>query len=134
WAKLTGLPIVQMALMQLHADPKFAEVMRWYNDPANQELLGLLADMVSHEIFLYGGANSASTFDLAAQLVGATRFGPAMMQITGQGVGLSQQELMAASVFHVLASHLDLLQVPDLVFGFKLSKTARAESQLKRLE
>ena len=47
---------LQMAAMQLqNPPPQLAPVLAWYKEKENQELIGLLGDLCSTEIFIYGG-------------------------------------------------------------------------------
>src|SRR5207249_4837002 len=62
WAKLTALPAVHMAREKVgdllaQAGP-IAGVQQWFQQPENQALVRLLGEMVSDEVFLYGGRNS----------------------------------------------------------------------------
>jgi len=137
WAKLTSLPTLQQAWQLIQLQIQFgpgAQFQAWYGDPANKELVALAGDMLSNEIFIYGGANSADFAELVSQMIATVRYGPAIAQLSGQGKGLTQDELMQASLFHALANNIDRLQTPDLIIGFKLSNTKPAENQLKRLE
>jgi hypothetical protein len=92
WAKFKStLPSRQELDNALANNPIAAivagQVLGFFQLPENQELIQLLADMVSHEVFIYGGETSGEPH-----------------------------------------------KIPDLIIGFKLSKTETAESQLKRLE
>ncbi len=135
WAKLTSMPAVQQAwqVVQLQlALGGGADFAKFYNDPANKELIALLGDMLSHEVFVYGGGNAVGFIDVANQVVSAMRYGPLLMQIQGQNV--AQDQAAARALLQALLKNVDNLQTPDIVIGFKLSKTEPAEAQLKRLE
>jgi hypothetical protein len=139
WAKLTALPGVQTLWQQLMVKVKedggpLQKYEEFVKAPENKQLVDMLVDMVSTEVFFYGGANSSNGAQLAMELVSALRFGPTLIQLTGNPKNLSQQEMMAASVFGVLSKSIDLIQTPEFVIGFKLSKTGPADDQLKRLE
>ena len=118
-----------MAHAQLNQpkDPQLAEFIKLYHMPENQQLIGLLNEMISHEVFLYGGESMVGFVELATQvnglgcylnLIGATD--PNRAQLRG--------------ILDVLADNLDLIKIPDLVIGFKLGKIETAQAQLKRLE
>ncbi|MEI6240973.1 MAG: hypothetical protein WCR51_11320 [Planctomycetia bacterium] len=51
-----------------------------------------------------------------------------------QMVRTAPDELASRMVLQTLADNIDLIVVPDLVWGFKTSKLPAAESQLKRIE
>src|SRR5207244_2684188 len=62
WARLKSLPAVQMGLQLLQAQqaqpaPQVAPFLEIYQKPENQQLVALLGDMFSEEVFSYGGAN-----------------------------------------------------------------------------
>jgi hypothetical protein len=121
FAKLKAMPALQMGLamldMQLN-DPsgdlyQFGLLM---DLPENQQFIALLIEMISDEIFVYGGQGFAETYKLSAELsaVGQTQ---------------SQQEILEA-----LNKHLPALRVPDLLIGFKVQNVEAARTQLARLE
>src|SRR5262249_17045607 len=61
------------------------------------------------------------------------RFGPAFAKLAGDDEK-DPNVLRAKMLLQSLADNVKLLQTPDLIFGFKLSKTKPAEAQFKRLE
>ena len=124
-----------MARAQLNQlPPQAAVALQLLQQPENQQLIKVLGDMVSEEVFFYGGASCNSFADLVAQVVGAVRYGPAFAQLSGQHHGMDPQHLQIASALQVLSEHTDSIKAPDFVIGFKLSKKGDAETQLKRLE
>jgi hypothetical protein len=139
WAQLQALPVVQMAWQHVQAElnkagSPVAQFQKFAQQPENRQLLELLGDMVSHEIFIYGDESVAGFTDLAGRISGATRFGPLFMQFSAAGRGKSANELQAIAILQVLKENLELIKVPNVVLGFKLSKAEPAETQLKRLE
>jgi hypothetical protein len=139
WAKLMALPMVksglQMAHAQIHdANGPAAPYVKLLHTPENHELIHLVLDMGSQEIFYYGGDSWLGFIDVAGQLAGAMQFGPALAAIGKGATGDNPARTQARLIFSTLAKNIDLLKVPDLVVGFKLSDTARAETQLGRLE
>jgi hypothetical protein len=139
WAKLMDMPAVKMALQMVQGqlknpDPKFAEFLKIYQLPENQQLLQLLADMVSDEIFFYGGSNTVDCTAMCSQLISELRTGSMFLQVSGQGQNLAPGKLQAVTVLRTLARHADEIKMPDLVLGFKLRKTEPALAQLTRLE
>jgi hypothetical protein len=113
---------------------QFAEFRKFIDQPENQELIGLLADAFSTEVFTYFGANWADFSDLANRVSAAQQYGPMLMQATGQGEGKSPGVLQARAILNVLSANIGRIQVPDIVCGFKLNDTKRAAGQIKRLE
>jgi hypothetical protein len=139
WAKLNGLPAVKFARQMIEAqlanpqDPQAAAFLKALKEPENQELLALLGDAVSDEVFCYGGDTLNGFVELLSR-VQAGRFGPAVALATGQAAGKKAEEIQARYYLHVLAQNLDLIRTPDLVLGFRIKDAKRAENQLKRLE
>jgi hypothetical protein len=136
WKKLHDLPLVKMGLEHLHAqleqpnNPQLAMLLQLAQQPDNQKLLHLLRDMVSDEVFLYGGDNFVKFIELAQAAQGTMNYGPAFAQLGGQAGANLQEKL----ILRVLAKNLDLIQVPDLVIGFRLKDTETAEAQILRLK
>jgi hypothetical protein len=139
WARLKGLPAVQMGLQLAQAQmtqpaPQVAPFLEMAQKPENQQLLALLGDMFSDEVFCYGGDSFIGFSDLLMQLMGTQRYGPALAQLQGQGDAADQGKLQARLALRTLTRNLNEVRIPDLVLGFKLSKTEPAVAQLKRLE
>jgi len=137
WAKLTSLPAWQMARAQLNQlPPQAAVALQLLQQPENQQLIKLLGDMVSEEVFFYGGASCDNFAELLGQVSGAVRYGPgpAFALLSGQQHGMDPEHLRVAIILQVLSEHTDSIKAPDFLIGFKLSNKAAAEVQLKRLE
>jgi hypothetical protein len=138
WAKLKSLPAVQTARQKLEQELKdggsLAQVRQVYQQPENQQLIAMLGDMVSQEVFFYGGPSWVGFIDLAGQLNAAQSYGPLLMLLTGQSAEKRADQMQAAMLLRTLANNLSLIRIPDLIIGFKLSETKRAQDQLKRLE
>src|SRR5205823_6253900 len=87
WAKLAALPAVQTARQKIQAELKeggsLAQFYQVYQQPENQQLLELLGDMVSEEVFLYGGPSWVGFLDLAGQLNAAQSYGPLLALLSG---------------------------------------------------
>jgi hypothetical protein len=133
WAKLTSLPVWKTLLTQLRTAPQQeAAYLKLLDAPENQQLLKLLGEMVSDEVFFYGGPNCTKFVDVSMQVWGGMRYGPLLAQLSGQHKEPGQAQI--AFALQVLAQNLDLIQVPDLVIGFKIRNKEPAEAQLKRLE
>ncbi len=139
FASLRDMPTVRLGmglLQQQWSDPdgKLKPVRDFVEQPENQELLALLGDAFSNEIFLYGGHTWGDFTELMLQIQGGMRYGPAMMQATGKAKNLDPGKVQGMVVLNVLNQNQDLIKVPDLIIGFRLSDTKKAENQLKRLE
>jgi hypothetical protein len=138
WAKLKSLPVVQTARQKIEDELKegghLAAFYQVYQQPENRQLLAMLGDMVSEEIFLYGGPSTVGFLDLAGQLNAAQSYGPLLMHLSGQSEEKSSGKMQLTMILRTLANNLNLVRVPDQIIGFKLADTKRAEAQLKRLE
>jgi hypothetical protein len=139
WARLKELPLVQMGWKQVQ--DQWAQeggplegLRKFYEQAENRELVAVLADAVSHEIFCYGGGDWADFTELAMQITNAVRFGPAQALLTGNPGGKAPNELQAQAALRALAKNQNLVKMPDFVLGFKVREPKKAEAQIKRLE
>src|SRR5205823_1818477 len=136
WAKLKAMPSIKQLLQMADAfvkqqnNPQVAALLELYKQPENQQLVALLRDMVSQEIFCYGGESCIGFVELAGQLQNASRFGP----LAALPLGGNPTHAQLKAVLQVVSKNPDLVKLPDFVIGFKLSKAEAAEAQLKRLE
>ena len=137
-AKLKQVPIIQfgwsMALAQWQnpQNPQIAGVKQMLQTPENQQLLAMLKDAVSQEVFLYGGADFGDALALVNELNAASN----AAQLEAMAGGEFENPLAAqiSKFLEVLNRRGDKLKVPVLVTGAKLSDTQAAVAQLKRLE
>jgi hypothetical protein len=135
FAKLRALPAVQLGLEHLrqHAndpDNPLAHIHRFFDDPANRDLAALLHDFWRREIVVYGGANWTQFLPILAQVNSAQQFAPLTALLSGGDPQFAQ----ARAILRTLNSVADKLQVPEIVFGFRLAKAEPAVTQIKRLE
>jgi len=143
-ARLLELPPVQMGLAQLKEqwenpeDPQLAMVKELLKDPANIELLELLKDAVSHEVFIYGGDGFGELLQLTNELNSEIRKMQSEMMKQAPGPDALDDDAagkaMLAKVVDLLDKEEDRFQVPPMVIGFKLSDSKRASTQIARLE
>ncbi len=136
WAKLWSLPAVQQGweAFQQNSKKQLDELRRIFDTDDNKELLALLGDASSDEIFVYGDDTWVGFLDLFQQVYAASRSQPVIAQLDGTAGGRSEAELQTRAFLSVLAANPDLIKVPNLVLGFKVTDAKRAERQLKRLE
>ena len=137
WARITQLPLYQMGLAMLkqQLDSETGAPLReWMKDEENRDLLQMLSDAVSTEIFWYGGSNWIGFVDLYTQLNRAQQFGQVQQLLKDpkdqQALGLAPYRAM----LRVLARNPDKVKVPDFVMGFKIKDAKKAEAQIQRLE
>jgi hypothetical protein len=132
FATLMKMPGVQMLKQQLEMEwandfGPFGEFRKWYEQPGNAELVEIAKDLVSDEIFLYADHNTAEFVALLQDVYYSGQFGKMAMLIKDGPIGLggdplSQIRLMLQS----LADNADRLKFPDMVVGFRLTKTKPA--------
>ncbi len=139
WTKIQQMPVVQMGLSLYRAqmtDPNSgpAKVEVALQNPETRKIVDLLTGMVSEEVFIYGDDTSVNFFELVQNIAGAMRYGPTIMQVTGQTEGHDPGQLQAIMLLSALAEHTDLIDVPNLVMGFKVKNKDLAKEQLIKLE
>jgi hypothetical protein len=135
YAKLKALPAAKLAadhIRQALADPNSppGQMMKLLQDPANKELADLLVDLVKQEVFIYGGAGWTDLLPMFSEINMAN-----MTAAFQAGMaGANPEDFQKRALLKVLNDSADKLAFPELVIGFKLSKTEPATAQLKRLE
>jgi hypothetical protein len=124
--------------------------------PENEDAVELLADMVATDTFVYGEPSCVSFWQLVRKVaeaqqrasVGEASVGEAdiVVESIEEEDGDRDTDLLAAqagsadavrqarAVLTALAGNLDLVVVPDVVWGFKTAKGDIATDQIKRLE
>lgn len=138
FAKVKEIPAIQMgwamAMMQWEApqDLQIAAFKQALEAPENQQLIAMLKDAVSHEVFIYGGTDFGNLFTLINDLYAASNAGT--MEAISSGDPSGAQAAQLKKVLEVLNSQGDKLKVPTLVKGARLTDTQAAVAELKRLE
>ena len=135
-AKLRQMPIVQMGLAMAQAEwndrnGDYADFKALVEQPENKQLVELLIDAVSHEVFMYGDEGYA---DLLAMLQDFNRANQSFMRDLAASNGDVSEEKIATRLQQLSAKYLGDLRVPETVVGFKLSDADPAVDQLTRLE
>jgi hypothetical protein len=137
WAKIAKLPAYQKAhayLQQMWTGGNFAEFRGLLEQKENRELVDLLVDAVSEEIFCYGAANWVDFVDLFKQINNAYQYAPLTALIKSGGDQKALQSAQGRGVLRVLARNPQKIRVPDFIVGFKIKDAKKAEAQIKRLE
>jgi hypothetical protein len=139
WAKLWALPSVQQAWKSVEAEYKnpggsLSAFRQFLQADENKELVAMLEDAASDEVFCYGDDSWVGFFSLYQEAYSAMQYQPALAQLEGTANGRSQQELQGRAILSVLAKNPERIKVPNFVLGFKVSDAQRAERQIKRLE
>ena len=139
WAKIQAMPVVQMGLTLYNAQLTVpgsgpAKLEAVLKNPETRKIVDLATDMVSNEIFVYGDDSFVEFLELMQNVFGAMRYGPAMEQLSGAAKGGNPNQMQARIPMSALAEHVDLIDVPNLVVGFKLKNSDLAKEQLIKLE
>jgi hypothetical protein len=139
WARITQLPYYQMGmalLKQQYQSEEFAQVRQWLEQEDNRDLVDMLGDAVSTEIFCYGAGNWVDFAELVQQMINGSRYAP-LMQLLKDPQSKDPNALQYAQLrglMRALARNPDKIKFPDFVIGFKIKKADKAEAQIKRLE
>jgi hypothetical protein len=139
WAKLKALPVLEMgralyAMQAMNADSVPGKIEKALRDAEVKRALELACDMLSHEVFVYGGPGTTDCIELFQQLQGASSYGPAIALLKGEGKGASGRDLQQAALVSALCQNAALVKAPELVLGFRVTNLELARQELARLE
>jgi len=70
----------------------------------------------------------------AAAVPGGLRVQPVRLQVAAADIELSPEELSARMIIQTIAENIDLLVMPDVVWGLRITEKAAAKKQLDRVE
>ena len=133
WAKLTSLPFVQMGKQEFMKgfnkewENSDNPVPQWFKNPANAEILQFLIELGSDEIFFFAAKNNGDFVNLIQSLVSANQMAGLARLIKEGPAGQQRPEDMIRTLLTVLDAQGDKLKFPDLVVGFKFSKSKPAD-------
>lgn len=132
---LRSLPLVKMAYGKLmeelgKEDAPLGMYKQFVADKENQELIDLLLEGMSEEIFIYGGKSWAEAIPVFLQANQAQSWGP-LQALVSRG---DPQKAQFRAVLLSLQKNRARLKIPELILGFKIKDSKKAENQLKRLE
>jgi hypothetical protein len=134
-AKIRALPFVKTGLDSLHgADSPVAPLVHFFHAAENRELVAVLAEMASDEVFLAGGSDFGSFVQLMVSLNGAIQGGRLQALFAGQFQPAEVNKVAAQAMLKALADDADKIVAPDLVIGFRVATPAAALAQLDKLE
>ena len=140
WARITKLPYYQMGMrllkQQYEEGENFAAFRQWVGQEENRDLVELLGDAVSTEIFCYGAGNWVDFVDLWQQVSRGMQLAP-YTQLLKDPKSKDPKAMQYASgraVLRVLARNPNKIKIPDFIIGFKIKDARKAEAQIKRLE
>lgn len=160
FAAIKSLPAVRRALdsyeeQRVTPGSGFSVFETFLELPENAEAVAVLADMVATDTFVYGEPSCIS-FARLLRLIAESQQGVGIEErdedgeqddedtaeeggiVAGEldfnGLSLGDGSLQTRQMLAALAANLDLLVVPDVVWGFKITNRKAALSQLGRLE
>jgi hypothetical protein len=147
WKKFKSLPLFEAAWKEALTKGKAStkggvdQIEQIFQDPEIRPLVDLLIDLVSDEVFVYGGGNVADVVDLYGRIWGrviSEGFRQGMEEsITGNKERkqhkLSEEDI-SRLMLDELAKNRNAVRVPDLVLGFHTTKPDEAHAQLRKLE
>ena len=163
FATIKALPAVQRAIDSFEEQRStpgspFSTFDTFMQLPENEEAAELLADMVATDTFVYGEPSCVAFWQLVRKLVesqqraglGEVGVGETLtidedededededdleMDFTAELDGSLDGGRSARQMLETLADNLDLLVVPDVVWGFKTTKRDVGIDQVKRIE
>ena len=131
--KLLTSSFLQLALdqvkQQFNNEPGLEELRRQLDQPENQELVKVIADGLSQEVFLYGDESLAGTLQILNRFNGAMR--AAQFEMAAQG---GDEQILMLRILQFVVDNQASIQVPEIVLGMKVSDKAAAQRQVDRLE
>lgn len=140
WARIVKLPYVQMGLnllkQQYEQNDELAPFRQWISQEENRDLVEILTDAVSTDLFCYAAGNWVDFLDLVQQLYYNSSFAP-FTQLIKDPQLKDQKAMQFAQVrelLRVLARNPNKIRVPDVIVGFQIKDAKKAEAQIKRLE
>lgn len=136
FAKLKELPFVQMGWFMAQQQwenpqyPQVVQIKQMLQQDANKQLIKMLKDAHSHEIFMAGDASIGDTVQLMVEINAAVN--EARIESIARGGTPSAGQI--GKILAVLNQRADRLKVPNVVIGWKLTDSKPAETQLQRLD
>ncbi|MFC1757765.1 hypothetical protein ACFL2H_03225 [Planctomycetota bacterium] len=134
FARLKTHPLVQFGLAQAQGlwNAQSEAILPLLEDPANQQLLALLQDSASHEIFAYGNAEVADWLALLSNV--GRRMNTIQLDMAIKAGGNVDEDEMMAEIVTELLDDVDFSTIPSSVIGFKTNMPDAANDQLARLK
>jgi len=137
FAQLQQLAFVQDALksFQDEADPDSVPGMikAMLADKATRELLELLGDMFSQEVFIFGDAGTVELLKFIEQINFAQQTGNFKALVSGNLAPEAETQQLR-EMLKIVADNASKLPRANVIMGFKLRDPAVAREQLRKLE
>jgi len=132
WAKLTSTPAVQQAWKKMETTGPLAEVFAWRKDAKNKELVDLIDEMWGEEMFVYGGESWTNMMRGWNERTSALYTTMVRLGLQGKLGNGGDPDRLAAEIMQDLSP--ELVVIPEVVVGFRLTRPEVAEPALKRIE
>lgn len=110
--------------------PPIQEFKQTLQQPENQQLIDMLLDAISHEMFAFGDENVAPLLGILNQINALNR----TARIEENANGTPRADIMSREILRILSEYADDLAVPKFVMGMKVTDKDRATAQIIRLE
>jgi len=139
WAELTKMPAVAQLRSMLESqsaapEAEMSPLKLALQNPEVRKILDLLADMGSTEMFCYGDESISHFLELMSKVTMAVQYQPVFRQLSNLDEFEDPAQLQTAALFSVLAQNTEKIDVPNLLFGFRLKNADLAKEQLIKLE
>lgn len=139
FARLLDMPVVKEAFKKFDEsaaddpDGPAAKFQEGINNPMVQNVLGLLGDMFSRDVFVYGDPSVVDFLDLMQKLNSVQQSGQVIGQIANKSDDLTEEQFQARVMLHLLAGNLEQIRIPQVVAGFQVKNTDRVKENLDNL-
>jgi len=128
--KLRSLPFVRAAVAQIKEQMEEQGIADFFDEAENQQLLSVLCDALSDEVFVFSDDRFAVWISAMNQ-VGNTMN---MARLKAMQTGDDPDVVMRREVLNLFLKNPDLIRSPTTVIGFHLSAVDQAQEQIVRLE
>ena len=138
FAQLQQLAFVQEALKSIQdeasaPDSLPGKIKAMFADKDTRQVLDMLGDMFSQEMFIFGDAGTVELLKLIQQINWAQQTGNFKALVSGN-VGPEAEIQQLREMLKLVADNANKLPRANVVMGFKLRDPAAARAQLRKLE
>ena len=139
-AKLQNLPVTQMGLAiyniySLNPETPVGQLRAALENPEVKEIVQLGLDMLSDEVFVYGEENCVDLLRLFKKVNSANQFSPLYQIIeTGDFNVYESEKFKMRLMTETLASNVELITVPNVLFGFNVRDAKKASETVEKLQ
>lgn len=135
--RLAGLPGFQLGISLLDAQyrkPDYAPIRNFLKKKENKELVALLSDAASNEVFAYGDVGLVELMTFLQDVSNQGRMASAQAGLANPEDAQEAQIEIARGILQRLNNNHEKLRLAPFVVGAKLSDNDRALRQISRLE